>query len=270
MVSGPGTKNQILHRDDAPGGLSDQLLPHDASALSNPRSYARARVAVAPVGSTSSLRGGATATRRWSREETKIRATAGPKFLFPRPTPPELDELIREYEQTTGDRVRTNPKRNFLAACYRIHGDDFLPLARETFGSTGTVTNLLGLLRETPPRDTQARLDRTTQSPKANPPTETDAEGWSDLRERDPGTFEPDEMASDEGQSDEPYRPSQADTQSAWCGCPVEDLRPDVLYCVAHRPGYLSVPRRRYDRRESNPAAARYFALAGQSTPGAA
>lgn len=127
---------------------SDALPSHD-----RPRSYAHARVAVAPGDSTSSLKKSATATRRWTREETLARVATGPEFPHPSPTPSELDSQVRGYEHITACRVRHQPQRNLIAACYRVHGDDFLPLVREWFERTRTTTNLLGELRVLPPRE---------------------------------------------------------------------------------------------------------------------
>jgi len=139
-------------------------------------------------------------------------------FSHPSPAPSQLDELVRGYEQITGDLVRSATKRNLIATCYRLHGDYFLQLIRETFERTGTVINLLGELRA--PR----HLGDTPSAKSA----------------------------------------------SAWCGCSDESLRPDVLYCDAHRPKYGSSPKLRYDRRPSNPAAARFFgAASGPSAAGA-
>lgn len=186
--------------------------------MSESRSYARTRVAVAVGHSTSSLKESATATRRWTKEETLGRVADGPKFSHPSTAPSQLDELVRGYEQITGDLVRSTRKHNLVAACYRVHGDDFLPLVRETFERTGTAMNLLGELRALPPRH------------------------LGDI----PG----------------------AKSASAWCGCREEILRPDVLYCDAHRPVFGSSPELRYDRRPSNPAAAQFFGAA--SAPSAA
>ncbi len=117
------------------------------------RSYARTRVAVAPGDSTSSLRERATATRRWTTEETLARVATGPEFRHLDPSPSLLDDMVHGYEQATGVRVRRQPQRNLIAACYRVHSDDFLPLVREWFARTGTTTNLLGELRVLPPRE---------------------------------------------------------------------------------------------------------------------
>jgi hypothetical protein len=193
--------------------------------MSESRSYARTRVAVAPGDSASSLKKSATATRRWTKEEMLARVAAAPEFPHPSPIPSQLDDIVRGYEQITGDLVRRQAKRNLIAACARVHGDDFLPLVRETFVRTGTATNLLGGLRVRPLGSQVDAVpgDSATQATR------------------------------------------QADATSAWCGCPEEELRPGVLYCASHRPAYLSAPRFRFDRRSSNPAAASFYASVGRS-----
>jgi hypothetical protein len=40
-----------------------------------------------------------------------------------------------------------------IAACYRVHGDAFLPLVARRFASSGTATNLLGDIRCLPPTE---------------------------------------------------------------------------------------------------------------------
>jgi hypothetical protein len=147
-----------------------------------------------------------------------------PEFPHPSPSGPQLDDLVRGYEQLTGDLVRTQRKRNLIATCHRVHGDEFLPLVRETFVRTGTATNLLGELRGLSPR---------SHAQDVVPDSATEVT-------------------------------SQADTDSAWCGCPEEALSPELLYCSSHyRYGYAS--KLRLDRRPSNPGAALFFAVtAGQ------
>lgn len=45
-----------------------------------------------------------------------------------------------------------------------------------------------------------------------------------------------------------------------WCGCSIDRLLPGLLYCEGHRPAFDGRSRVRYDRRRSNPDAARFFA----------
>ena len=63
----------------------------------------------------------------------------------------QLCDLVASYEEITRDAVRSPRKRNYLAACYRVHGDGFLPLVSSLFRELGTATNLLGVIRDTPP-----------------------------------------------------------------------------------------------------------------------
>jgi hypothetical protein len=158
---------------------------------------------------------------------------AAPEFAYPRPTPSQLDDLVHSYEQMTGDVVLRQPKRNLVATCYRVHGEDFLRFVGEAFERTGTATNLLGELRTLPPR--QAK--------------ET---GKAAAKAESPGPA-----------------PDLSEADSAWCGCREEALRPGLLYCASHRPEYLSAPQRRYDRRPSNPGATLFFLAApGPSVTG--
>jgi hypothetical protein len=170
--------------------------------MTDSRSYARTRVAVAPGDSTSSLKKSATATRRWTREETLARVATGPEFRHLNPTPTQLDDLVRGYEQATGVRVRRQPQRNLIAACYRVHGDDFLLLVRQWFARTGTTTNLLGELRVLPPRE----LGPIQAAPGSTGNVEPDAPGSS------APTPEPEArrwvLASPGGQYEDPTEPT--------------------------------------------------------------
>jgi hypothetical protein len=221
------------------------------------RSYAHARVAVAPVDSTSSLKNSATATKRWTREETRTRAAVSPEFRYPSPDPGQMDDLVRQYELATGDRVRTQPKRNFLAACYRVHGDDLLPYAAELLQRTGTTTNLLGELRTREPRDGAARAKGSDQvqavgtSPRLE--QETASDDWIVSQLEDDGRDTGGPLA------DQVVRPSRENAESAWCGCSEDELRPGVLYCSGHY-RYGAFPDHRYDRRPSNPHAVSFYA----------
>lgn len=102
--------------------------------------------------STDSLEEGASA-RRWSNAETKMRIEGGPSFGFDPPASELLARLVQYYEAVTGDPVRTRKKRNFVAAAYRVHGSDFVPLLEEEFTRLGTAANLLGVLRSMPRRN---------------------------------------------------------------------------------------------------------------------
>ena len=111
------------------------------------RSYARTYARVALNSTSSVLEEGATATRRLTREEMRTRMASAPSFVHPSPDESLLGELVAGYEHITGDAVRRPRKRNLVAACYRVHGDEFLPLVARRFASTGTATNLLGDIR---------------------------------------------------------------------------------------------------------------------------
>lgn len=172
-------------------------------------------------------------------------------FPHPSPRPLELDGLVRGYEEITGDIVRSPRKRNLIATCYRVHGDDFLSLVRETFGRTGTATNLLGQLRVQPPREGDPVKAVTLDSTEAAAPgSPSSSDGRRDQT-----------VMSTVGGQVRQGQPNPVEAGSGWCGCPEEDLRPDVLYCAAHRPMFGSAPKLRYDRLESNPAASRFFAV---------
>jgi hypothetical protein len=77
----------------------------------------------------------------------RTRMAGAPPFGYPSPDESLVRELIAGYEHITGDAVRRPAKRNLVAACYRVHGDAFLPLVARRFASSGTATNLLGDIR---------------------------------------------------------------------------------------------------------------------------
>jgi hypothetical protein len=51
------------------------------------------------------------------------------------------------------------------------------------------------------------------------------------------------------------------------CGCPDPALLPGLIHCQRHRPRYDPTSTRRYDRRASNPDAARFFPRVGRRGP---
>jgi len=61
--------------------------------------------------------------------------------------------------------VRRPKKRHFIAACYRVHGEEFLPLVERLFMAKGSITNLLGEIRRLVPTPT-----RTTELEGSPPP----------------------------------------------------------------------------------------------------
>ncbi|HEV2006689.1 MAG TPA: hypothetical protein VGQ85_08765, partial [Candidatus Limnocylindrales bacterium] len=85
--------------------------------------------------------------------QIRARTAAAPPFRFGRPDEGTLDELVRGYEHITADPVRRPKKRNYLATCFRVHSDDFLPLVQRLFTTTGTATNLLGIIRGLSPSE---------------------------------------------------------------------------------------------------------------------
>ena len=77
----------------------------------------------------------------------QVRIASAPPLRYAPPDHPLLEELVAGYSHITGDPVRGARKRNLVATSYRVHGDDFLPLAQRLFARTGTATNLLGEIR---------------------------------------------------------------------------------------------------------------------------
>jgi hypothetical protein len=60
-----------------------------------------------------------------------------------------VDALAAEYRLITGQEVTTAPQRRLLASCYGVHGPDTADQIEAWWRATGTVTNLLGLVRTT-------------------------------------------------------------------------------------------------------------------------
>jgi hypothetical protein len=115
-----------------------------------PPSYAHARSSSTRE-ETIPWREGSLATRRVPPDLARVEAVVGPKFRHPSPDGPLLTELVAGYERITGVKVVRLKKRNYLAACYRVHGPDTLPLVQEIFAERGTDTNLLRDLRRREP-----------------------------------------------------------------------------------------------------------------------
>jgi len=213
------------------------------------------------------------------------------EYLWPAITALEERELRGSYEALTGRRVwpRMLP---LLRVVHRRHGPDTVALLGELYEKHG-VQDLLIRLRDHPPRlDTQPDVYASTsmsieaapQGPAGSPPNELVE---PKIETADQATLGGQPAAS-KGHQKAPEGPRGGDLLSlrtgeevhlrlpsvlppesarhdagidlgAWCGCPEEDLRPDVLHCAAHAPEYRSVPKRRYDRRRSNPDAAGFF-----------
>lgn len=174
-----------------------------------PRTYARTYARVASSRSDS-LEGTATATRRWTPAEIKARIAEGPAFRHPRPEEPLLSELVRRYEEISGDRVIRQGKRTWVALCYRVHGDRCLARIATRFAETGTYVNLLAEVRFQEPHD-------------PDPPRAVEV-----------SALDPDVVT-------EP------------------DLVPGLIYGRHNEPAFDPTSTRRYDRRRSNPDAARFF-----------
>jgi hypothetical protein len=103
------------------------------------RSYARTYARVALISTSSVLEEGATATRRWTRQETATRTASAPPFRHPSPDESLLRELVAGYEHITGDAVRRPAKCNLIATYHRVRSDAFLALVAHRFASTGTA-----------------------------------------------------------------------------------------------------------------------------------
>jgi hypothetical protein len=180
------------------------------------------------------------AERRWTKAELDARIAAAPPFSFGPPTPERLEALVAGYVRLTGDPVGRSAKRNFLAACFRMHGEDTLGVIAERYRVTGTITNLLGAVRCLPRRTRPT----TNAAPGAAPLSPIAIQVVSAPR-RVPAM-------------DRTVLLAQAPFD---CGCPLERLLPDLVYCRDHVPAFDGRDERRHDRRASNPEAARFFEL---------
>jgi hypothetical protein len=179
-----------------------------------PGSFARSYARVARSNSTPLSEERASATRLGSRQ-FRAEVTTFTPFAFEPPSKSFLDELVVQYEAITGARVRTPRKRNLLAACYRVHGPDFLSFVADYCRVERSEQNLLAVLRRSAPR-TAAR------------------------------SSDADDVASVSGAH------VQA-AGHAGPPCPVEDSLPNLIHCAAHRPAFDATSTRRYDRRPSDP-----------------
>jgi hypothetical protein len=194
-----------------------------------------------------------TGARRLSQAELTARISAAPPFVADRVSDDELDRMCAGYEAITGVRITTQKKRAFVAAAYRSLGSHFLTAVRDRFSESGTETNLLADLRFGRVANTRSVDSVISSAPSA-----------ADRQEREAPRRAP--------HSPEPRKTDAADetTRRADCGCDEADLLPGLIYCAAHCPPFDPTSRCRYDRRPSNPDAARFFAVAdGPSTTGA-
>lgn len=111
-----------------------------------PRSYA-------PVArSDSTFLEGRVGATRWSATELARHIPTSPRFRYGPVSKEALDALVQEYVRITNDPVRRPKKRDLIAACYRVHGEDFLPFVADYFRVEGTAQNLLGVIRRAEPR----------------------------------------------------------------------------------------------------------------------
>lgn len=182
-----------------------------------------------------------TGARRLSQAELAARISAAPSFVADRVPGDELDQMCAGYEAITGVRITTHRKRAFVAAVYRTLGSHFLRAVNDRFSETGTETNLLADLRSGRVASTRAVDTELNSAPST--------EGRED-REA-PRRARPDPKKADA---------TEETTRRGDCGCAEADLLPGLIFCAAHRPPFDPTSRRRYDRRPSNPDAARFFA----------
>jgi hypothetical protein len=136
--------------------------------------------------------------------------------------------------------------RRELAACYRTVGASFLDLVRRRIEEAGTDTNLLDDIRY-------------GVWPQDKPDAEAIVSALGQPR-LDPEAIVPGIGPLDNGRNQ----------PRGICGCPANELLPGLMYCAEHRPRFGSNPRRRYDRRASNPIAGELFSepeLGGVASP---
>jgi hypothetical protein len=177
--------------------------------------------------------------RRWTRAETRSRVSEAPEFRWDPPSDAVLDYLALAYLNISGQRIRSVPQRDLLAACYRVHGDDVLPYIADEVRVQGTTQNLLGIIRCAVPREMRF----------ARPLADNDVGGYADADAV---------SVVVEGASG---RSPDHDGQP----CPIERCLPNLVYCEDDRPAFDPASRRRFDRRPSNPDAARFFAEQAQT-----
>ena len=203
------------------------------------------------------------AARRWSSEELDRRIAAGPPFRYDPPAPALLDGLVRRYGEITGDPLRPErpAKRNLVAACYRVHGDDVLLYIADEFRRTGTAINLLGALRCSPPRRGVGADGADRARPAPMPAADRGRTRVADGAE---GIVTALLDGVVKGQRRDAV--DAIDACPGDCGCDEADLLAGLIYCAAHRPRFDLKSHRRFDRRPSNPDATRFFPAAQGSS----
>lgn len=174
-----------------------ELGPEVVAPRARPRGATSGTSTVSTSTDSTPLREGAPATSRWSRDELRARLDGAPAFREGRLDEEVLTRACEGYTRITGDPVHTPRKRNLVAADYRIHGDDFLPFVADLYSANGTATNLLGIMRSSPPR-TLAR-----GAPEDAPQIEEPLDGGTFLPENAPGR-----ESSDAGR---PWTPDEID-----------------------------------------------------------
>jgi hypothetical protein len=193
------------------------------------------------------------------------------EYLFPPITALEEQELCLAYEALTGRRVW--PKMlPLLRVIHRRHGPDMIRLLGDLY-EEGGVQYLLLRLRDYPPRQASFLTSSEAAPHRPAAPSPAASAHVNDEGEADrvAAIAPPFGLENQEPTRDEKKCSGDGADLGAWCGCPEAHLRPNVLYCEAHRPRFGSVPKLRYDRRISNPATAGFLAAAatGQSAAGA-
>jgi hypothetical protein len=132
------------------------------AASAAPRPHARTRVDSdkANVPSPIEIR----LPRRWTKAEQAAMAAQAAEYALT-PVDDEVIALIaEEYTAATHQPIVSRPQWDLLARGYRVHGDDFLPYARDVFERSATATNLLGYLAWTPPRSREATFSSARRS----------------------------------------------------------------------------------------------------------
>jgi hypothetical protein len=151
---------------------------------------------------------------RWTKDDMRASLVDAPAFTDGWVADGALDALARRYEQITGDPVRRPAKRNLLAGCFRVHGDDTLAFIEDEYRRTGSAINLLGRVRTTPPRGAQP-------APIA-------------------------------GATSGDFRPTPSCASASSHGgppCSSAVCLPNLTYCNAHRPPFDPHSRQGWDRR---------------------
>lgn len=194
-----------------------------------------------------------TSPKRWTAEERDQNIAEAPSFRHLPPSSDKLDDLVRRYVALTGDPIRLErrAKRNLLAACYRVHGDDVMAVLADEFAASGTAINLLGEIRRRPPRRPDPAL---VEAAAGEPPAAAPARPDPTSRASAAAIAEPGPARIIETQ-----RERAPDAHGGDCGCPEADVLPTVIYCAAHRPPFDGASKRRWDRTSANPDAARFF-----------